>query len=246
MDPYLEGSLWTSVHAELASTIARQLSPKLRPKYFALPVERFVLEEAEDVPAAQVYPDAGVVPRTTEVEGSGTPHGHRAPIEIATVIPARVPLVNVEIRDAANRELVTAIEILSPANKRGEGRTEYLTKRRRVLWSSVHLIEIDLLHQGIRVPMREALPLACYYVLVSREEKRPMTEVWPVAIQDPLPAIPVPLLAGDPDVVLDLQGALTTLYDALNRDLAIDYSKPHDVRLPPEEARWVAELLRSK
>jgi hypothetical protein len=33
MDPYLEGSEWVSVHAELSSEIARQLAPKLRPKY---------------------------------------------------------------------------------------------------------------------------------------------------------------------------------------------------------------------
>jgi len=33
IDPYLEGSEWTSVPAELSSEIARQLSPKLRPKY---------------------------------------------------------------------------------------------------------------------------------------------------------------------------------------------------------------------
>jgi len=29
MDPYLEGSEWTSVHAELSSEIVRQLAPKL-------------------------------------------------------------------------------------------------------------------------------------------------------------------------------------------------------------------------
>src|SRR5947209_14772918 len=43
MDPYLEGDLWTSVHTDLCAEIARQLSPKLRPKYVALSTRRVVL-----------------------------------------------------------------------------------------------------------------------------------------------------------------------------------------------------------
>src|SRR5207249_4412985 len=42
MDPYLEGDLWTSVNALLATQIVRQLMPKLRPHYVALPRERFL------------------------------------------------------------------------------------------------------------------------------------------------------------------------------------------------------------
>jgi hypothetical protein len=40
MDPYLEGSEWTSVHVELSSAIARQLAPKLRPKYIVRTMRR--------------------------------------------------------------------------------------------------------------------------------------------------------------------------------------------------------------
>src|SRR5205823_2575020 len=69
-----------------------------------------------------------------------------------------VPHVTIEIRDAANRQLVTAIEVLSPTNKRGDGRSEYLAKRQRLLLSTAHLMEIDLLHQGQRVPMQQPLP----------------------------------------------------------------------------------------
>lgn len=64
-----------------------------------------------------------------------------------------MPHVSIEIRDVARRQLVTAIEILSPTNKRGEGRLEYLAKRRRLLLSTAHLMEIDLLRQGQRVPI---------------------------------------------------------------------------------------------
>ncbi|MDQ4078698.1 MAG: DUF4058 family protein, partial [Chloroflexota bacterium] len=42
MDPYLEGSLWTTVHFSLSAEIVRQLAPRVRPRYLVLPVERFV------------------------------------------------------------------------------------------------------------------------------------------------------------------------------------------------------------
>lgn len=202
MDPYLEGSLWMTVHAQLSAEIARQLAPLLRPRYLALTVE--------------------------------------------WIAPTAVPHVTVEIRNAANRQLVTAIEVLSPTNKRGDGREEYLTKRQRLLLSSAHLLEIDLLREGQRVPMRQPLPPASYFVLLSRAEKRPVLDVWAIGLQDPLPCdVLVPLLPGDADVTLDLQRALTTIYDLLGYDLAVDYTRGPEVPLPPQEAAWADTLLRS-
>jgi len=243
MDPYLEGSLWTSVHTELSSGIARQLAPKIRPKYLALPTERFIFEEPESVAVAAIYPEVGIT-RATERRFDAQPkESCAAPIQVATVIPTAVPHVTIEIRDVKDRRLVTAIEVFSPTNKRGDGRAEYLTKRRRILLSTAHLLEIDLLREGSRVPMQEPLPPAPYYVLLSREEKRPITDVWPILLHQALPEIPVPLLQGDPDVSLDLQLALTTMYDSLSFDLAIDYARPPEVALLPEEAAWVERNL---
>ena len=133
MDPYLEGDLWTTVHAQLAAEVTRQLVPKLRPRYVPLTQQRFIL----------------------------------------------VPHSWVEIRDTMNRRLVTAIEFMSPTNKRGNGRKEYLRKRLKLLRSTAHLLEIDLLRPGRRVPMREPLPGSAYFVFLSRAGHRPKTEVWP-------------------------------------------------------------------
>jgi hypothetical protein len=85
MDPYLEGSLWMTVHTQLSAEVARQLAPKLRPRYLALTTERFVL-------SAVAQP----------------------PLRLATVMPALIPHVTIEIRDTANRQIVTTIEVLSP------------------------------------------------------------------------------------------------------------------------------------
>jgi Protein of unknown function (DUF4058) len=71
-----------------------------------------------------------------------------------------------------------------------------------------------------------------------------MTDVWPVALSQPLPTIPIPLLSGDPDTLLDLQQAFATMYDLLGYDLAIDYAQPPDVPLAGEAALVAESILR--
>lgn len=248
MDPYLEGSTWMNFHGQLCAEIARQLGPKLRPRYLARLTERFFTEISLD-PAAMMKgprsPDVGIVefsPSRFQTGGHGIA---TAPIQVATVVPEAVLHFAVEIRDRLERRLVTSIEVLSPANKRGEGRAEYLAKRAEVLHTPTHLIEIDLLHAGQRLPMQELLPPAPYYVYVGRHEDRPRTDVWPVLLDQPLPTIPVPLLPEDPDVTLDLQLAVTTVYDLSSYDMELDYSRPPATALSPEEAAWVDERLRA-
>ena len=153
--------------------------------------------------------------------------------------------VSIEIRDTANRQLVTAIKILSPSNKRAEGRMEYLAKRRRILLSMAHLLEIDLLRQGQRLLMHDPLPPAQYFVLLSRAESRPISEVWPLGRSDRLPVVPVPLLPGDADVPLDLQQTFTATYDLLGYDLAIDYTRPPEPPLDDAESSIADGLLHT-
>jgi len=247
MDPYLEGSDWTSVHAELSSEIARQLAPQSRPKYIVRLERRFVSEMPEDIGimTGDIYPDAALVStdRKDKVAEAVAAYGFQ-PIQMATVMSSRVPHVTIEVRDVAKRELVTAIEVLSPTNKCGEGRKEYLEKRRRLLCSTAHLIEIDLLRSGQRVLMQKPLPPAPYFIFLSRAERRPIIDVWPIQLNARLPVIPVPLLADDSEVKLDLQLALNTIYDALNYDLSLDYSRPPEIPLEGKAAAWVNERLQ--
>ena len=116
------------------------------PKYIVRTARRFVTDMPEDiaVTAGDLYPDVSVA-EAAAPQGSGLPPAMvtPTPLQMATVMPSRVPHVTIEIRDVAQRELVTAIELLSPTNKRGEGYREYLDKRRRLLCSMAHLIEID-------------------------------------------------------------------------------------------------------
>ena len=116
-----------------------------------------------------------------------------------------------------------------------------------MLLSTAHLMEIDLLRGGQRVPMQQPLPDYPYFVFLSRAEKRPLTDVWPIRLSDPLPAVPVPLLPGDADVPLNLQEALASVYDTFHYALTIDYTRPPETpRLPPREAAWAEEWLRAR
>jgi hypothetical protein len=251
MDPYLEGDLWTTVHSQLAAEIARQLAPQIAPRYVARTEKRFVITAPDDLEEAEIsiYTDVGVrtVKALSKAKSSAAGALREAPLVMPTIMAEKAPHYWVEIRDAKRRTLVTAIELLSPFNKRGQGRHEYLQKRDALLTSPAHLIEIDLLRKGRRLPMRQKLPDAEYFVFLSRAGQRPSTGIWPVRLQDPLPEVPVPLLKGDADAVLDLQKALQTVYDSLRYDLEIDYRRPPDVPFTKTEAaRASAYLLSAK
>ena len=251
MDPYLEGSPWTGVHAELSVEIARQLSQRLSARYVARTNERFVVtmpesEEGVAVSTAAIYPDAFVAERKSVATAAGA---HSAAVaeaprlRMATTMPETLRLLSIEIRDVEQRRLVTSIEVLSPANKIGEGRVEYLAKRRRVLLSPSHLMEIDLLRRGERVPMQQRLPDYPYFVFLSRAENRPFTDIWPIGLRESLPIVPVPLLPDDADVSLDLQTALTSVYDTFRYALTINYSNPLSDPFPDADRQWIEQRL---
>jgi hypothetical protein len=240
MDPYLEGDLWTTVHTDLCAEIARQLSPKLRPKYVALSTRRVVLAPPdENGTAGDRYPAVGIL-SSHAPSPSPAAAVASAPLIVAASLPEPIPHVSVEIRDVAERRLVTCIEVLSPTNKRGPGRDEYAAKRLQILSGGAHLAEIDLLRAGTRFPTVRPLPAFPYFIFISRAERRSEVEVWPIALEQPLPVVQVPLLP----VPLDLQQALSVVYEIIGYDELIDYMHAPPGPLTPAETAWVEEQLR--
>ena len=136
--------------------------------------------------------------------------------------------------------LVTAIEILSPVNKRPgrDGADAYDRKRRELLRSEAHLVEIDLLRAGQRPALVTPQPAASYTMLLSRVERRPEVEIWPLSLRVRIPVVPVPLQKPDPDVALDVQTALEQVYRNARYDLRIDYGLPPTPDLSSEDAAW--------
>lgn len=253
MDPYLEGEMWQEFHDRLAHQISSQLMPLLRPKYVALLAKRYDLDYPSlgvmsVTPGRTLYPDVHVVtlPHAAQVTASVVTHPAIAtpPVELLSPMPEPVPILSVEIRDVAQRRLVTVIEILSPVNKRGEGVHDYAEKRLALLQTRTHLLEIDLLRGGTRIELIGELPPAPYYVFLSRWQRRPHTEVWPIGLREPLPTVPVPLLPPDPDVPLDLQAALTACFELVGYEQLLDYTQPPPPpELSSEDAAWVEEVL---
>jgi hypothetical protein len=245
MDPYLEGPLWTTVHSNLTEEIARQLAPKVRPKYVPVSNQRIVLATPDrtELPPYRV-PDVGLLSPDPGGRTSSGAAVVSAPLVLEALTPIPIPQTTVEIRDVAGRRLVTAIEVLSPTNKRGDGRREYERKRRQLLRSTAHLMEVDLIRVGRRFPVARELPPVPYFVFLSRARRRGQIEVWPIGIEQPLPPVPVPLLPEDPDVSLDLQAALTEVYNLFGYDDLLDYSRPPPGPLANEAAAWVDQRLR--
>jgi hypothetical protein len=262
MDPYLERLLWPDLHQRLAAHIAGRLTPRLRPRYVARLSTRFVAETDEGAPAHILYPDVDIVlarPVQEVIADYRVGVAPAPPFSMpALVLPQpsapRAKVVSIHVRDAQSNRLVTAIEILSPVNKRAEGWFEYHQKRWRVLDSGAHLLEIDLLRSGARPVAldraseeeRPLLEKASYFFFLTRSGQRDRVETWPVALRDPLPVLPVPLLEPDPDVALELGAALNTVYDEAAYDLSIDYRQPPDPPLAGEDAAWADALLREK
>jgi hypothetical protein len=156
------------------------------------------------------------------------------------------PQLSIEIRDVAQRRLITVVEILSPANKYGEGAREYLDRRGELFRTDVHLLEIDLLRQGARIPLAGAVPATAYYVYLSRTQRRPYTQVWAVGLQSPLPVVPVPLFPSDPDVPLNVQAAVDACFALVGYERLIDYTQPPPMpELSEADTTWVDERLHA-
>lgn len=256
MDPYLEGEMWQEFHETLAGTIREQLLKVLPQRYVALLAKRYVIHRTAvglmSLPEEHrvVYPDVHVA-QTPRVRETAVAYESRATTQpaarLANLITEQVPVMSVEVRDVADRRLVTIIEILSPVNKMGDGAMEYVEKRTAIMQTSVHLLGIDLLRRGGRVIFEVDPPPADYYVYLSRFTDRPYADVWPIDLRDRLPVVPVPLLPPDEDVKLDLQQAVDACYDLVRYERLLDYTVPPP---PPPmseaNAAWVAERLAEK
>jgi hypothetical protein len=254
MDPYLEDpGLWPDVHHEFISVSREMLNQQLRPKYHVRVEERVYISDENDLGRHVIVPDL----RIREAEDAAPPAYQQSeaatatiaePLILTTLIEDEIHEARLEIIDRSQRSVVTVIEILSPSNKvaGSRGRASYEQKRKEVMYSPSHFVEIDLLRDGVPIHTRELLPEADYYVHVSRHGRRPQGAVWPILLPQKLPPITIPLRPEDPDAVLDLQAVLATVYDRAAYDLEIDYRQELVPPLRAHYAEWANRLLAEK
>ncbi len=245
MNPWMEApELSPGVHAALISEIRSRLNSVMPARYFADVEERIILCDVDDPMIRLIIPDVTVresYARVTSDSGSST---------LATITPSLQAHVaepqfkerRIIIRSSDSESIVTAIEILSPANKlKGSAsRTSYLSKRRDLLQSGSHFIEIDLLRAGNRTEPVAGMGRGEYLIWLSRSQDRTKIDYWPTALESPLPTIPVPLLPGDSDVPLNLETVLHDVYERNGYVRRLDYSQP--VPAPPltdKQSAWL-------
>jgi hypothetical protein len=153
-----------------------------------------------------------------------------------------------EIKHRESGALVTVIEVLSPANKRigSSGRKSFMDKRREILASDAHWVEIDLLRAGTPSVTRPRLRQCDYRIIVSRGDDRVRSRFWGVSVRQPLPVIGIPLKDKDPDAPLDLATVLNKAYDVADYEGTLDYRIPPVPPLSHDDAKWANALLREK
>jgi Protein of unknown function (DUF4058) len=252
IDPYLEGQhFWEDFHPRFLTYCSDALNEILPQGYIAQLGERIRLVELSQKKAKLVLPDIAVI---EEADKPSRRVAHRSKVAgVLTLEPVTIPLpsVEMEIRDVwieirrrTGRTPITVIELLSPTNKTGDGFVEYKLKRRSLIRQKIHLVELDLLLGGRRLPMSLPLPAGDYFAFVSRAQQRPDSEVYAWTIHDGLPSIPIPLLAATPAVALDLAQVFSTTYERGQYARLVDYAMPPAVLRKPEDRAWAEKLAR--
>ena len=253
MDPYLESRDWfPDLHGSLITHLKGSLQRSLPRFYYAQSNYRFWLEYSR----RYAEPDVEVVQAAKKPRGRS--RGGVAVAKLQTRGPLVVTVETIEHgpfkqsfleirrRHGEQVRLVTAIEILSPSNKKvgHESREQYIEKQREVLGSDAHLVEIDLLRGGSHtaaVPRNLVEARAGdfdYLVSVHRFDRPNDFFVYPISMTQRLPQIAIPLLPDDPDVPLDMQAAFDRAYDDGPYRREIEYGKDRIVpRLDSEAGR---------
>jgi hypothetical protein len=260
MDPFFERpDIWPGVHHHLITLITIALNARIPPPLLAVTEERVNIE----LPRRDYRPDISVrrnTSRTNQATAVATldrPELATDPPLVFEIEPVEERQGYIEIRVLGGPDdgrLITAIELLSHANKtdRGGGRTAYIQKQDHLLHGDAHLMEIDLLRAGqhtVAVPdsfLRAENPGYQYAVSLHRADDIWRYSAWAWSVRERLPVVPVPLTPELGSVPLDLQAVFTRFYDETGYARRVNYEDPIDPPLSGEEEAWADEILRAR
>ncbi len=250
MDPYLEDpAFWSDFHDSFIVYWSGALNDCLPECYEARINGRTRVIEFDT--GTQPSQKADVAIHRAEGHGESEPVSERGAVPVGPVT-VRNRLLDeeretfIEIRKLPERSVVAVLELLSPSDKTGGGRRFYLNKRNALLHQDVHIVELDLLLNGERIPFEDPLPRGDYFMFVTHAERRAECDVYRWSLRSRLPTLPIPLKAPDEAVTCDFAAVFTTTYDRGRYARSIDYTKQPPVLLSEADRAWVAELLRAK
>src|SRR5690242_10581056 len=117
IDPYIEGHAWETFHATFLVETLNQLTKSVRPRYVVRVELMVYLEHSHEEVSKSVRPDVSVVgpsgPGIQERGGTALAE----PVILTLPMPELVEEKYLTVRTREDLELVTVIEVLSPANK---------------------------------------------------------------------------------------------------------------------------------
>lgn len=224
MNPWLENpNSWGDVHSSLITYIRDEVNTYLPDGYYA---------KAEHI--VWVDPEARMLTLLADRISE----------------PREEPYL--EIYSVEGRRLVTAIELLSPSNKRSgsAGRKAYQQKQQELRLGDVHIVEIDLLRHGkhtTAVPLdrlRTAAGAYDYHVCVTEMSSVPRYHIKPFRLVDRLPTMLIPLDPGVSPIEVDLQPLVDRTYDSGRYSMSTRYDRSCDPPLTSEQQAWAEAILR--
>ena len=255
MNPYLESAgLWPDAHTSIIIGLRDFLAPRLQPDY-GVRVEQRVVVAQEPYAGnglAQVrVPDAVVL---TAAAGAGSrretiaaePQPGAAAVAVALPAAELFRQRYLRVLRADNMEVVAVIEVLSPANKSGADRRDYLGKRAEVRASTAHLVEIDLLRAGPPMPVIGDAPPGCYRIIVANGRLRPQADLYAFGLREAIPEFVLPLGKSDAGVDVNLNAVLRHVYSHGSYNMFIDYGRDPEPPLSDGDRAWVDGLLRER
>jgi hypothetical protein len=246
MDPYLEDpAFWADFHHTFIGCWREAIAAVLPETYEARVDETVQLVQMPDDVIKTNYPDVAVTrgrksPRAGSRRGAGT--AVLTPVIIPHEFVEEVRQGRIKILHRPDRSLIAVLEMLSPANKVGEGFADFCSKRLAILHQKrPHLVELDLLLGGRRLPLSRSLPAGDYYLLISRGENHPNCEVTSWFLRQPLPTIPIPLKAPDADVFVDLQAVFRQTYERGRYAPSLRYGQIPLAPVRGKDRRWTMQ-----
>ena len=253
MDPFLEvNPRWHLFHAWFVRELARQSLPKAEDLGCWIDVERSIYQREPTGELVLIGEPHAAVGRDLSVAQWSDTSTHETGVALAEPRAVHEIVLDADetqqhwqdylvVRELGQFKRVLAVlELLSFANKKGSYAPKYQEKRRRLLTSRAHFMEIDFLREGPN-PSRDSFPELAptpYFILVARKNGGGRHEEgYPLRLQEPLPVIGLPL---------DLAAAFTSAYELSVHRGEIQYAT-EPVPGPPlneEDAAWVASVLK--
>jgi hypothetical protein len=247
MDPYIESSgVWGDFHGSMLAAIRADLNARL-PRGYAASLELYVWAEEAGTGKKKRAREPDVFVREDPYSGNrvASSASIEAPATITLPVLKRKKRRYLRIVEQRSRQIVTVVELLSPANKNlGDDRSHYLEKRSEYFASSVSFVEIDLLRSGRRPPFGKQSPLIQdYYAMVCRSWEYPQAGFWTFGLRTTLPDIPIPVTEDLKDTTLHLQSCFERAYEEGRYSTSLSYEESLKPKPRPEDRAWIERRL---